>query len=290
MFFYSCGQKSGEMTIISFRVPTLEELRHSLSADGLGQRSALPPTSIADINCFGVLVSDSTVIDHNNVCHDKFDEGLIYARPYKLGGFVPPGGVISIENVQQGSVQFTLVGITKDTSLPYCPFANSAPPLEAPDFSDPHFLGTTTTNIVSGVNQVTLRASFSANKLIDCEGDIFGDHASCEMFSTFENIDRNIPDCFYQNSLMESIISSSTVSSNDIYLARATSGNYYKIKIISASTSISSLDISYQSFAPDGSPVVFSSLYGASYNDSSGQLISWVEGVAYCNNLIKKTP
>lgn len=127
------------------------------------------PTSISEFNCFGIFVSYPE--ESPNSCSTL--SGNVVLRPHQMGGLISSSGVINMELDSGPGRKFTVVGFKDSDGA--CPGVHQMSDNEKSYMSAPFILGSKTQDLIPGINEIDINASFGGStKFEECAGPLFG--------------------------------------------------------------------------------------------------------------------
>ncbi len=184
LFILSCSkQEPAEKTKIYLnlkKMPSQARPLSTLSAlSALSSRGwGLTPSSLADFDCFGVLISETIGGFNQGTC--KNSSGDLLAFPQIITGMVASGSTIVLTIPAGPDVRFQVVGLMTNSS---CPNLSGIFQASAANFSAPHILSDDFFNIVPGTQNLTIPISFSSDLDADnCFGGPFPGSSSGNSF------------------------------------------------------------------------------------------------------------
>lgn len=164
------GIGSSKITSFEYSEPmSMQSVSAQEEGDGAEWNPALNPASIADVNCYMVLVAGPEADMSRNTCATTTGQNLKVGR---WSGGIPSGTTISVEVPSGSQREITVVGF-KASAGACTNFKNSD--VSGSSLSEPHILGRIVKDLSVGSVAVSIPITVNGNtlKIDDCAGPDF---------------------------------------------------------------------------------------------------------------------
>ena len=173
----ACSQNSGPATV-KVTMPSVAMLAsnktivESVSSSGGGSSGGgsswglSAPTTLSQVNCFGIMVGASTGELGKNTCTTTDGKSFFVG---KVAGLVAPGSSISVSAPSGPARTFTLIGFSASSGFACEGIPDPTnPQINQTNYSPPMVLAQLTSDLKPGDNTINMKAVLTGNQVKDC--------------------------------------------------------------------------------------------------------------------------
>ncbi len=165
LFISSCTRES-KVSTITIQLPPVEKAAADTVnlKSGAGFNNTLNPSTVADINCYGVFVGGPENFMQSSSCSDSATNTVqMRFGPKKF--FMPAGSEVSIDVPSGTARKIYLVGLKSQSSA--CQLLSPTQNPDVNNLSVPHVIGEKVVDLVPGTTAVTLVRTLDSSRKFD---------------------------------------------------------------------------------------------------------------------------